>query len=805
MRISIGASRKDTHWKVTDLSWEELCERLSSPTRTQESVREYASMSAADKSSRKDVGGFVGGVVKDNGRRLTANIVSRSVVTLDADYASAYAWDNIEVMFDNAACCYSTHSHRPEKPRLRYVVPLDREVTPEEYEPIARQIASDFGIEQFDVTTYETARLFYWPSVPRDGEFFFRRQDGEFVCADAILDRYNDWRDTTEWPISSSEEKVRVKRTKAQGDPTSKPGIVGRFCRTYDVPSAIETFLSDVYEPCADSNRYTYIHGTTAAGVVLYNDGQFAYSHHATDPAGGHLCNAFDLVRLHKFSELDTESDPDTPVTRLPSFVAMRNLASKDPGVKRVMAEELMEKARQAFSDPLDGQQSDDDEGRRPNIDWAAKFDTDQHGRPTVTTNNFVLILENDDNIKGALAINLLKDMPCIVGDVPWRECRDRKNGDQWTDADSAALTHYIETTYGLYNVSKLSTALTVVASKRAFHPVRDYLNGLEWDGVPRGERLFVDYFGAEDSLYTRTVTRKWLTAAVARVMNPGCKFDNLIVLVGSQGIGKSYLGRRLGREWFSDTLVTMQGKDAYDQLKGCWIIEIAELSAMKKSEIENTKMFISKQEDNYRGAYKEFAQVNKRQCVFYGTTNDDAFLRDYTGNRRFWPIGTDTGATECSVFDLTDGDIDQIWAEATHWYKSGESLYLPKNVVTLAKEKQDEFMVDDPRIGAIEEYLDRPIPKNWEEMTKQQRRDYIQGLGFPDDDTPKMTRNTISVPELAYEMYNKEDLPPWMAKEYHNLLCSLPGWRKACRKRTAYGRQVIYQRVSAGEELCDE
>lgn len=783
MRISVGKNRKDIHWKVQEISWTELCDKLSITKRTYESIQEYKAMTKDNKAALKDVGGFVGGVVV-NGRRTKPNISSRSLITLDADFAKPNAWDTVTCFFDQAICCYSTHSHTPKAPRLRYLIPLDREVTPEEYEPIARMVAKDIGIDQFDVTTYETSRLMYWPSTSKDGEYVFYKQDGDFLSADKTLARYADWHDVSSWPIGATESAVRDKQAKAQGIPEEKPGLVGLFCRTYDINTAIDTFLSDVYVPSSDKGRYTYTQGSTSSGVVVYQDGQFAYSHHSTDPAGGVLCNAFDLVRLHKFADLDYEADKDTPINKLPSYKAMCDFATEDSQVKANLITEKMKEAQEAFASPLE---EDEDA-------WTSKLQINKNGAIEATINNIVCILENDPNLKGSIAFNEFKGIPCLVGKTPWRTCTDKSNGSQWEDEDMDALAHYIETTYGIYSSGKLSSAFGVTLQRHSFHPIRNYLNKLEWDGKPRGEKLFIDYLGAEDNIYTRTVTRKWLTAAVARVMRPGCKFDNLVVLVGAQGVGKSYLGSMLGRGWFSDTFGTVQGKDAYEQLKGCWVIEIAELSAMKKAEVESVKMFISKREDNYRGAYREFAKVNKRQCVFYGTTNDDAFLRDRTGNRRFWPIGVDKDKAIHDVFELTDEDMDQIWAEATKWFKDGESLYLNKEVSALAVEEQDKYMTVDIRQGQIEDYLEMPIPANWKDLDKTARRNFIQGFATTEEEL--VPRDRVSVPELAYELFGKEDLQMFEAKEYHNMLTGIRGWKRGTRKQTPFGKQYVYERV---------
>lgn len=791
MRISIGKSRKDVHWKVKDVKWEDLCEMLLETVRTKESVAEYKAMDKTSKAEVKDIGGFVGGVV-ENGRRTKASVTARSLITLDADYADKAFIENAELLSDNAMCIYSTHSHTPSAPRLRVVMPLSREVSVEEYEPIARMVASDLGIEQFDVTTYEANRLMYWPSTPRDGEYSFRVVEGPPVNADEILNRYANWHDVTTWPTSSLEPSVRIKSAKAQGDPTSKPGLVGVFCRAYDVPSAIEHFLPDVYEPCEGGGRYTYIGGTSTAGVVIYQDGQFAYSHHATDPANGMLCNAFDLVRVHKFGDLDYAADSETPVNKLPSYQRMCELVQEDDVCKELLVTERMEGAKEAFADTL----LEENEA-----DWKTKLQLSKSGAVEATTHNLVVILENDPNLKGCLAKNLFTNRLCIVDSLPWRRCDDAVNGSPWSDEDDSNLRHYIETVYGISNKSKLEDATIVTMNHHSFHPVRDYLNALTWDGEQRAETLFIDYFGAEDNLYTREVTRKWLTAAVARIMKPGCKFDNMIVLTGQQGIGKSHMGDMLGKGWYSDTFNTVQGKEAYEQLKGVWIIEMAELSAMKKAEVEGIKLFISKQEDNYRAAYGRFAQSNKRQCVFYGTTNVDDFLRDRTGNRRFWPIKCGETQPKRDVFSITPAYIDMVWAEAKVWYDEGERLYLDAEVAKLAAEEQLRYQEDDPRTGVIEEYLDKPIPANWDDMSNTDRRNYIQG--FLQTDVPLVRRDTMSVVEMAYELYGKTELTTWEARDFHNIMRGVPGWVKTGKRKRSkyYGTQYLYEREGTSNE----
>lgn len=329
LMLSLGASRKDTNWRPMRMQWSELLKRLSRPIRTAETMEEYAAMPHEQKGDVKDVGGFVGGTVW--GSRKGANVGERCLLTLDADYGTMELWDVWTMMYSEAAAVYSTHSHTPDSPRLRFVIPLNRSVDREEYEAIARMVSSWIGIECFDDTTYQANRLMYWPSCPKDGEYIFDWQDGPWLDADAVLGMYDNWHDMSQWPVSSRQKSKLRKGADKQGDPLSKPGIVGAFNRVYTIPAAIERFLPDVYVPNGEG-RYTYTGGHTTGGLVLYDGETFAYSHHDTDPCSGQLCNAFDLVRIHLYGEQD-EGMMDEPMPKRPSYAAMKQLVGSDGAV----------------------------------------------------------------------------------------------------------------------------------------------------------------------------------------------------------------------------------------------------------------------------------------------------------------------------------------------------------------------------------------------------------------------------------------------------------------------------------------
>ena len=258
MIIAVGNSRKDKVWKNIEITWEEFLKRVKNTRRTAETVAEFRNLPKNKQDELKDVGGFVGGKLKE-GRRKNGYVEYRSMITLDMDYAKRDFWETFTILFDFTCCIYSTRKHTAEKPRLRLIIPLLRTVTAEEYAAVSRKVAEEIGIEQFDDTTFEAARLMYWPSTSSDGEFLFREQKGTLLNPDEYLKRYSDWRDSSQWPVSSRIKESVKQNIKKQADPLEKEGIIGAFCRAYSISDAIDTFLSDIYKPSAIEGRYDYI------------------------------------------------------------------------------------------------------------------------------------------------------------------------------------------------------------------------------------------------------------------------------------------------------------------------------------------------------------------------------------------------------------------------------------------------------------------------------------------------------------------------------------------------------------------
>lgn len=779
--VAVGSSRRSTQWKNKEFLWSELAKRLSIPTRTQETAAEYKSLPKARRDEIKDVGGFVGGVLK-GGRRKSEAIAQRSMVTLDLDSIpyGGDPWTAVTMILGCAAVLYSTHSHTEKAPRLRLVMPLSRPVSPDEYIAISRKVADDIGIDWCDDTTYDPCRLMYWPSVPFDSVFRYEVQDAPFLDADEQLMRYTDWTDQSQWPTSSRKADIMQRMAKKQGDPLVKKGIVGAFCRVYSIEDAIETFLPEVYLKY-ENDRYTFAGGSTSGGLVLYENGRFSYSHHGTDPASGKLCNSFDLVRLHLFGNLDDSANPGTPVNRLPSFSAMSDLAIEDESVRQNLMEERLKDVSTAF---------DDDEDK----DWLKTLAIAQNGQIESTIDNALIILLNDPDLKGKYYYDEFKERPIVSGDLPWVKFENRTSV-IWADSDDSGLRQILEKRYAIDSAIKIRDAVELAMLKTKRHPVKEYLESLEWDGLTRADTLFIDYLGAEDSVYTREVTRKALIGAVARIMEPGCKHDHMLVLVGPQGCRKSTTLAKLGKTWFSDSLYTLSGKDAYEQLQGYWLIEVGEMAAMRKAEIEAIKQFISKQEDSYRAAYARRTQSHPRQCAFFGTTNDEEFLRDPTGARRFWPV-TVTDEGKIKGDGLTSEIVDQIWAEIMTRYLAGEAWYLSDEIEELARKEQAEHTESNGKQGLIEHFLETLLPKDWETWDLEKRLMFWTG-GFGDEQKGTERRTKVCPIEIWQELFRGDPkmYSQAQAREISGILRKITGWKSKSSIDCGpiYGRQRGY------------
>ena len=799
--ISEANNRLSKQWVTTEITWSEFVDRLGKPKITAETLDEFLSYSKSKQDDIKDVGGFVGGKLKGNLRRSEA-IESRSLITLDLDNL-AYEDDTKIIKTLNGLGCayvvYSTRKHQTTKPRIRVIFPLAEDVSADEYEPIARKVASFIGLRYCDPTTFQAVRLMYWPSHSTDSDYVFTYADKPMLDGAAILNMYDNWKDISTWPEVPDVQKLHQNMLKKQENPLEKEGMVGAFCRKFNIYQAIDEFLPGVYEACDVADRLTFIGGSTTAGAIVYQDGLFLYSHHATDPCSQKLVNAFDLVRLHKFGYLDIQAEVNTPVAKLPSWIAMKEWVMAKTDVRKDLLKERQQKAIAEFSivndkdeEVLEGEIVEDDDN------WTEELKFSADGMKALSTlSNIILILRNDKELKFKIFKDIFASRILVRDGVPW----DRKfeTPDRiWSDTDDAGLRWYLESNYGITSTNKIIDGVNLIAEENAENKVATRLQSTQWDGEKRLETLFIDYLGCEDNAYTREVSEKSLVAAVKRAIYGGIKWDNMPILIGPQGVGKSTFLKILGMDWYNDSLVNVEGKDACELIQGSWILEMGELSSLRKSELNLVKNFLSRTDDIFRASYGRRAQKYPRRCAFFGTANDTNFLRDETGNRRFWPIDCFIYKPKKSIFDDLKNELEQIWAEACELAKNEfYSLVLSKEAEKIAKEEQDAHSEDNVYKGIILDYLDKKIPKNaWDSMDLFARRTYLneyEATSKQYDESDLILRDKVCAAEI-WEEALKMDIR-YLKKsdsiEINKILSTLFKWEKI-KQSSRFGKYGV-------------
>lgn len=804
--ISVGASRKSTNWQRQEINYSDFIKKLKTPVRSSETLEEYLKLPKSKQDDLKDVGGFVGGSLKGV-RRKAHNVESRDLITLDFDNIAAGETENVIKKVMTLGCgyvIYSTRKHADYKPRLRIILPLSRSVSADEYEPIARYMAKQIGIHMADPTTFEPERLMYWPSCSSDSTYVFRYEDKPLLSADGVLAKYEDWRDVSSWPQVPGVDIDHRRDITKQQDPTTKPGIIGAFCRTYDIYSAMDEFIPRAYDQTDDDKRFTYLQGSTTGGAIIYEDGKFLFSHHATDPCGGQLVNAWDLVRLHKFGDLDEEAAEGTPVATLPSTMAMKDLARNDGKVVDLLNRERQEESRSYFdviegdsTEPNFGPSEEVEESELADREWRKHLTVDGKGNYEKTMANITLILESDPKFKEKIFLDEFANRGMVQLPLPWEKGDETR---MWSDVDDAQLALRLEKEYGITGRDKIENALKVVAFNNRRNAVKEYILGLEWDGKERIGTLLHDYLGAEQNVYTKEIMKKSLSAAIARAFSSkGVKYDTMIVFSGPQGIGKSTFLAKLGREWFSDSLYSFEGKEAAELIQGTLINEVGELSALTKSETETVKQFLSKTHDIYREAYGKRTNKYPRRCVFFGSTNSESFLKDATGSRRFWPVRVGELPPTKDIFNDLDDEIDQIWAEAYFYFMLGEKLVLSGEAKAIAEEMQDLYRDVDPKEGMIVEFLNKKIPKNWYSLEPRDQRAFMAGSFKASEEIELVEREKVCIAEI-WQVCLGGDLKYLKKRdsiELNSILTGIQGWvrNKNPRYYGAFGKQKGFER----------
>lgn len=782
IKVSLASRMTQKKWNNSELTWGDFVERLNTPVKLGIDYKGYMNLSKQLQTTRKDVGGYVGGVLTD-GKRGRAYTECRSIITLDVDFATKDFWNDFCMEYDCEAVVHGTTKYTLKQPRLRLIIPLARDLDKMEYEAVGRKIANDLDINLFDDTTFQPERFMFFPSKCSDTDWYFKHQQGKLLNPDEILNKYGNFRNINEWAFSqNSERKTRLEVAKQQ-DPREKDGVMGQWARCYTIQEAIAKFIPEIYSE-VEHDRYTYVLGTTAAGLKIYNDGLFCMSYHSSDPAKDRLCNAFDLIRIHKFGYLDKLDKPNNG--KMPSVQKMVQFAANDDVVKEMMLQETFGDIQQYY--PEVKFEDVAEVSKRLTVNKSGEYESSAF--------NISTILELDTNLNKCFKYDEFLKRRIVTMATAWNP--EQKPRD-FVDSDFAGVRNYIDKVYGISSPMKIDDALHLVFIKNKFNPVKQYLESITWDGVPRIERLLVDYFGAEDNEYTRKSIRKWMIAAVGRIYQPGAKYDNVLTLVGGkEGTGKSTFFKKLGVHWFSDTFTTMQGKESYEQLHGKWIVEIAELSAMTRAEMETVKHFLSKCEDSFRPAYGRVTENFPRMCVFGATTNNIEFLMSEHGNRRFLPIRVNPERIVKDVFSTDfDSIIPQLWAEALSYYDDCEIFIFDAGTEDLATAERLRHSKPDERRGFIIEYLETMIPQGWYDKPKHERMDY-----FDTEDAHRergtMLRQKVSASEIWCECfgYKPRDISNRSTYFIHVIMRQMPDWKYSDEtENLGYGRQRYYIR----------
>lgn len=800
MTVYTTNTRRAKTYQTAPQSLQELFKRLEVSQPIPHDIHTYKALPKAQQDDLKDVGGFVLGELA-GGRRKAGAVLSRSGAVLDADSLPDGGTDDfIQRVAALGWCCYiySTAKHCPAGPRLRVVFPFAEDIPAERYPPTARLLCKLIQPDMtwFDPTTAQVERMMYYPAHCQDVAPVWFAQDGPLLdVAKLLAQQLPTWADPMTWPCFPKEQRLIDRATAKQQDPTEKKGIIGAFCKVYDVPKVIDRYLANTYEATDHEDRFTYLGGSTWGGAVLYDHGKFLYSFHATDPCCGLLLNAFDLVRLHAFGALDDDVDGGNRGNNLPSFAAMRELAQQDPAVVDQLNSERWNELQEDFKNPVDT-------GEAPAVAWMRKLSRSGNGSIEHTSTNILHVLEHDPRLQGRIYADTFADKVYGIAPLPWGNHAAETGPFEWADADDDGLGIYLERLLGFRAPNLVRGALNDHLARCSVNPVTDYLGGLTWDGVPRLDRLFIDYLGAEDSPYTRAVTRKAFTAAAARAMDPGCKYDQMLILAGAQGTFKSSTLTIMGGEWFTDSLLTFNGKDAMEVLQGKWIVEIAELQAFSNTDVNKIKQFVSSQSDRYRAAYGHRPADHPRRCVFFGTTNAKEFLRDFTGGRRFWPVYTGVQRPTKDVWECLPGERDQIWAEAVDSWKQGEALYLSGELRQEAERIQEIAREEDPRAGLIRDFLEKPVPRDWQDWPIERRQNFWATES--DELEPKremVHRDRVCALEIWCELFQRRqaEMLPRDSRAINAILENTPGWERIpnVARFGPYGSQRGFRAVS--------
>lgn len=721
MTIYTAASRKTPVLQAAPMDTKTFFDRLEISQTLPVTRDAYTKLSKGKQDDLKDIGAYIAGDLQ-GGRRKAGCVLTRSAAVIDLDNLPPGSTDEVIRRVEAIEICcviHSTAKHSPATPRLRLIAPFSEDILADQCAPVVRLLCKAIQPEMtwFDPSTDEAGRLMYWPSHCQDVTPVYVRSEGRgFLDAPALLAQLDNWQNVSTWP-QFPRGQTPARLAAKQEDPTAKLGVVGAFCRVYDIPAAIEKFLPGVYAPVEnDSSRYSFATGSTAGGAVIYEDGKFLFSHHATDPAGGKLLNAFDLVRLHRFGDQDDDAKPDTPANRLSSFVAMCELARNDGLVSDLLARERVAQIAEDF---------------QPGVSEEATLEFGKcEGLP--------LSMDVMRKTLAALGIDARNNL--ITGRAEIIGLPGTYSSENAANTLPVFLLDKLRAV-GVKGVSKTAVMdyLANICDENRYNPVVEMLTGTVWDGITRLPEL-LRILGVSSGGLSATLVRKWLIQCVALAHNtierPEAA-EGVLTLQGDQGIGKTLFFRKLAMEsqWYSDVkALNIQDRDSLIQVTTGWIAELNELDGSLKRDPAPIKALITSPADRIRAPYAREAAFRPRRTSLCATVNPGEFLRDETGDRRFWVVPVEYIDLP-TLTTLPVRWFQQLWAEVYVLWKEN-----PQGFRLTTQERQElnvanrQFRELLPGEEEIREALNFDLPPDqwiWASASELQRQFYASFARF--------------------------------------------------------------------------